>query len=161
MGRYHLGMACLNGHPINSSADRFQESNAKFCRKCGEATISACQQCNAPIRGHYEVPGVISLGEPWKPDAHCHGCERPYPWTERSIQALTEAVELAAEDLSADERDALKDAIPDLIAETPRTQIAAARFKKAITKAGAFGGKLIADTASKLCVEVAKQYLGV
>lgn len=72
---------------------------------------------------------------------HCHGCGRPYPWTERSIQALTEAVELAAEDLSADERDALKDAIPDLIAETPRTQIAAARFKKAITKAGAFGGK--------------------
>ena len=152
MSPYGLGLVCLNGHKIEGNASIDPSKNPKRCSKCGDETITQCPTCKTAILG--------SRGFSWEPAAYCHECGSPYPWTERRQKALAEAVEFAADELSAEERNALKQSIPNLLAETPQTQVAAARFKKAIDKAGAFGGKVIADTVSKVCVEAAKQYFG-
>jgi len=55
----------------------------------------------------------------------------------------------------------LKESIPDAIAETPKTEIAIARFKKAIIKAGVIGGKLLTDTLSKVAAEIVVKSIGI
>jgi hypothetical protein len=37
-----------------------------------------------PIRGHYFVPGVISL-TPYEPPRHCHDCGKAFPWTAQAM----------------------------------------------------------------------------
>ena len=55
-GRYDTAQICINGHIINSMSISKPEHNKKFCDKCGEPTITNCQNCNAPIRGYYHPP---------------------------------------------------------------------------------------------------------
>ncbi|HQU45786.1 MAG TPA: DUF2321 domain-containing protein [Pirellulales bacterium] len=160
MGRYELGMACLNGHAVNSAADTNPVQNAKCCAKCGEETITACEQCGANIRGNYDVPGVISIGFGWTPPAYCHDCGGPYPWTLRSKDAISAAID-AIDDLYPDEREQLRKSIPDILTETPMSQVAALRFKKAIARIGAVGGKVMTDVLAKVAAEVVKESLGI
>jgi hypothetical protein len=131
---YDTAQICINGHVINSMAESSPQSNQRFCAECGAQTINACQSCNTPIRGYYDVPGVIGFFEFEKP-GYCHNCGKPFPWTESSLEA---AAELADEldGLSAKEKKQLKDSFPDLVRETPKTAVAETRFKKLMKKAG-------------------------
>ena len=67
-----------------------------------------------------------------------HKCGEPFPWT---AAAFCAAEELAGEldDLSDDEKESLKKALPDLVRETPRVRLAETRFKKLMKKAGKEG----------------------
>ena len=58
MGRYYTQLVCMNGHQITDRLETFTGMK-NFCSDCGSKTISCCQQCNSPISGDYEVPGVI------------------------------------------------------------------------------------------------------
>lgn len=159
MGHYDVGLACLNGHEINSSADRSPECNAKFCPTCGEPTICQCEGCNAKIRGYYNIEGVFGCTE-WKVASHCHDCGEPYPWTHRRTNALAEAID-ELDELSEEERERLKKSIPDILAETPKSETAALRFRKVVAKLGSAGGKVLGDVLRKVAVDTVKSSLGL
>lgn len=131
---YDVAQICKNGHVINSMAQSSPESNQKYCDKCGEETITSCKLCNSPIRGYYHVPGVIGFFE-YSTPSYCHSCGSAYPWTERRLKA---AAELANEfdGLSEEEKEKLKDSLPDLLKDGPNTTVAETRFKRIIKKAG-------------------------
>lgn len=159
MSHYDVGLACLNGHAINSSSDTQPEHNSKFCSECGEPTIHECPQCGVSIRGYCYVEGVITLSE-WEPASHCYECGSPYPWVQRRSEALAEVVD-ELDELKPEERDRLKKSIPDILTDTPRTETAVHRFKKAAAKIGKTGGKLLTDVLSKVATEAVKSSMGL
>lgn len=121
----------------------------------------ACPNCDVKIRGAYEAssPGVILFGDVMKAPAYCLNCGKAFPWTASRLESarlLTDEVE----GLSAEDREQLKVTFPDLIADTPRTVVAATRFKKISAKAGrAFVDgmrQLFVDIASETAVKIIK-----
>lgn len=159
MGTYQLGMACLNGHTITGSADTSPEFRSKFCGLCGAETVTQCQHCNAPIRGNYYSPGVLSLSG-WDPDAYCYECGAPYPWTEGALDAAAELIE-EADSLDDSEKEALKGALPDLVRSTPRTEVSILRYKKLAAKAGGSIAGGLGNIIVNVATEAAKKALGL
>ncbi len=135
MGSYDVSQICLNGHTITRSARSSPEFTQKFCSKCGEQTITACIHCNHPIQGEYRGGGAVIISKDPPPPNFCHNCGKPYPWTERKIEA---AKKLADEfdNLPSPEREKLKQSLDDLYRETPQTEVAAIQFKKIMAKVG-------------------------
>lgn len=131
---YDTAQICLNGHIVNKETFSSPERNQEYCDKCGIKTITACPECNAPIKGYYNVPRVVSIGGYRKP-SYCHNCGKPYPWTVSSIQAASELAD-ELDDLNSSEKQQLKDSFSDLIQNTPKSVVAETRFKKIIKKAG-------------------------
>ncbi len=160
MGRYDTGMACVNGHAITSTASSAPELQEKFCSKCGQPGITKCPQCSAAIRGFYHAIGVIALSHPWRIPAHCHNCGKPYPWIERKAAAVMEMID-ELEGLSDDEKAKLKKSIPDIIAETPNSDTAVLRFKKAIGKVGQVAGQMLTKVLTDVAAETVKKTMGL
>lgn len=52
-GRYNRAVICANGHVVNDQAQEAPERSSRFCRECGEGTLSECPECGEPIRGRY------------------------------------------------------------------------------------------------------------
>lgn len=159
MGIYRIGLACLNGHAVNDSFDSRPQHNAKFCPDCGEPTIHRCPTCNTPLRGDYYVEAVIG-GSHWHPATHCFECGSPFPWTNRRSEALADALN-ELEELSGAERQLLVRSIPDILVQTPKSETAALRYKKAITKIGGVGAKILADVLRKVAADTVKSSLGL
>jgi len=159
MGQYRIGLACLNGHAVNSAADTSPELNAKFCPKCGEPSIDRCSKCKEYIRGYYYAEGIVSLRK-WKIPSHCHECGTSYPWTQRRSEALVETID-ELDGLSDDERERLKKSIPDILVETPKSETAILRFKKTASKVGKVGGKALMNVLSKVVADAVKASLGI
>lgn len=136
-GSYDTAQICLNGHVTNAISKLDSEANQDHCGKCGEQTITACVKCGSQIRGTrlpspddafydmspYEIPG------------HCRQCGVPFPWTQRRLDAACILAE-EFEKLSPDDREKLAAALPNLLAETPKTPAAELIFKRLIKKAG-------------------------
>jgi len=152
MGLYHTGQVCLSGHPVNSNADQYVELNSRFCGRCGAASITKCAACNAPIRGEYEVRGVVAVGFGWTPEGYCYNCGQPYPWTRDGIDAAAELID-EAPDISAEVKKKLKDSLPDLTKDTARSQVAVSRFKRFLAK----GGSAVADGIQKIVISIATE----
>ena len=128
MKGYDVAQICPNGHVTNSSSGHLPEHNEKFCSKCGAETIAACPSCQAPIRGAYWGGMGLSYEKP----SHCSACGSPYPWTSAAIAA---ANELAAEtEISEMDRESLPDIIENLVRDTPRSTVAAARMMRILAK---------------------------
>lgn len=158
-GRHDVAQICLNGHVINKYARTMPQFNKKFCPTCGVATIIACQKCNAHILGRYDVAGVIVFDEgPFPAPAFCHSCGAPYPWTESRLQA---ARELAQEmgDLTEDERETLAQNLDDIVADTPRTTLAATRWKRILSKVGPVATETFREILIDIISETAKKVL--
>jgi hypothetical protein len=134
-GYYDTSQVCLNGHVINDNFRSRPQHNQNCCNKCGQATIYKCQKCSTDIRGEYHVPNVFGGGFGSTAPKYCHHCGAPYPWSERTIQAASELADLI-EELTESERATLKESFPDLIGETPRTELAKIKFKKIMAKTG-------------------------
>ena len=134
LGWWDIGQVCLHGHVVNEQVIAERDHCQMFCGTCGKATIAACRRCGAPIRGVYHVPGSYLI-ESMPAVAYCLGCGKPYPWTEKRVQAAKELADEIAH-LKPQERELLKRSIDDLLTDTPRTHLAIARFKRLIAKAG-------------------------
>lgn len=148
---------CLNGHTLVTSR---RISRTEFCEKCGAKMIDRCQECGAPIR-EWDYHGVIVFGTPkYERASYCKNCGKPYPWTQAAIKA---AAELVAEEDELDEaqRGKLVSSLPDIITETPKTQVAVVRFKKALTTAGKFTAEGLRQFAIDFGCELAKKQLGL
>lgn len=150
---------CLNGHPINSTVNARPDLNRKFCARCGQQTILECLNCHAAIRGYSGSQALgIAYAIGYEPPAYCDACGAPFPWTEARIKA---AKDLAAEleGLADHERALLAASIDDLVRDTPRTQLAATRFKKLLAKVKERGGAVLWDMVKGLASEAAKKIL--
>lgn len=160
MGFYDDALVCLNGHVINDSATRKPERNSKFCDKCGAAAINSCPACNTMIRGYYYVPGVVGLitREP-TPAAYCHECGKPYLWTEDKLKAIQEAIELS--EISAQEKAEFGINLPDIVADTPRTKVAALKLKVIGEKIGKELWGVVKDIIVEIGSEAAKKTMGL
>jgi len=136
MGWHDTAQVCLNGHVISDSVRRSPEFARRFCKKCGAKTITNCPSCSTDIQGDFHVEGVTVIGAKMM-DAprFCHECGRPYPWTASRIEAA-KALAAEIEELNDSDRILLQASIDDLVADTPRTTVAVARFKKLATKGG-------------------------
>lgn len=143
MGYYKPATICLNGHVVSYTEANF----AKYCTLCGQATISECPHCHEPIHGVYKIEAVSSYSK-FIREYYCSNCGKLYPWTQRIIDS---AVEALSNDKSLDDEtlQILKNAIPDLITETPQTQISIAKYKRYLDKAD----KIVKDTLYHVLID--------
>ena len=134
MGFFHTAQICLNGHMINDQSDSISSLNESFCSKCGQPTITDCPVCHAKIRGDYEVEDVFLTSSSTPVPKYCPECGSPYPWTQ---SILDNALELLSLDINLDDdtKNTIKEAIPNLIVETPSTTLSVQKYKIAIEHA--------------------------
>lgn len=155
MGIYRVAEVCPNGHVPTSSADTSPELREKFCSSCGEPTMTQCPSCHAAIRGYYYVEGVFSLSE-YTPPAHCHNCGSAFPWTARKVESAVELVEVGGS-LTDTELVQLRTDLTELTKDSPKTQVASLRFKKAMTKVGGTVAQGVRDIVVDVLSEAAKK----
>lgn len=160
MGTYHQAQICLNGHTITSFVDQCPELREKFCSKCGAETVTNCSNCGAPIRGDYDVPGVIDFASTYLPPSYCHNCGEPYPWTRSALETAKEII-WEDESLFDDEKKKMVQSLPDIISETPGTSLAVFRLKKTVMRCMPTVKDALLDFAVKFACELAKNQLGV
>lgn len=150
--QYDAAQICLNGHVINDAAKNRPHYNATHCEKCGAETITACPACRADIRGKMFYGPALNPGPALKgAPAFCYGCGKPYPWTADKIAAARLMVDES--ELSQDDKEQLKASFDDLVRDTPRTELAATRFKRLAAKAG----RGTADALKELLIQVASE----
>lgn len=150
MGRYLTAAVCLKGHTASDGIEKYP-AQGKFCEQCGAEVITACPACNASIKGDYYVEGYFGPSH-FDPPAFCRNCGRPFPWT---VERLAAAKELAdeLEGVSADDRSKIKEALDDVSANGPRTELGAARLKKLLGNAT----NAIGQAAWKISVDIASE----
>lgn len=154
---YEVAQVCLNGHVITDQYNSSPELRKKFCGRCGTKTIHQCPNCNENIQGDYIVPGVVAIGGQPKAPAYCHGCGYAFPWTETRLEVARQLT-LEAEEL-IDERDDLISSLPDLVSDTPKTTLAANRWRKALTKLGEHTAIALKEIFVEVASETAKRLL--
>ncbi len=156
MEGYDQAQICVNGHIINDTFLNHPEHNAKFCTRCGEPTITNCPSCKIEIQGDYYSESIGYYNSFTLP-LFCHECGKPYPWTEKKIKA---AQELAQElDISSEEKFILTETIPEIVSDSPKTIVAATKFKKIISKVGTQFRSAFRDILVDLVSETAKKMI--
>ena len=150
-------LICENGHVINSSMRTYPVNNTEYCKECGAKTISECKYCGTEIQGNEFIPGMMSIG--YEHPKFCHQCGKPYPWTELEIQSARELIELTG--LQAEEKEAFKDAIGNIITDTPKTKAATAKIKFYLGKVGDGLRNDIKDVIATIGTEVALEAMGL
>ena len=134
--KYYVSQICLNGHVRTEHLQDASSSKDDYCPDCGAKTITVCPKCGYPIEGCLKDSCVISIGFNPAPK-YCKSCGCPYPWTESAINSLKELIE-EDENLQPELVSKLNNSIPDIIAETPKTNLATTRVKKVLNTAGKF-----------------------
>jgi len=160
---YDVALVCLNGHVVSSTLLRDEpEEHSAFCSDCGARTITQCQRCREPIRGERESSEaeVLALSpEPFQRAAFCYACGGPYPWTEAAREAAVALVQDSV--LDEREKEAFEQALPDLLADTPKTPAAIGRLRTLLRKMGLESGTLVRDVLKDVITAAAKAGLGI
>lgn len=156
MGHYKIGQACVRGHAI--TGDAHSDFASPHCGECGEVTITQCQECDTPVRGRYEGSAIVLAG--WRPSLHCHQCGAAYPWTQAKLDAVAELAD-AIDELTTHEREILRELVPHLIEETPRTTPASFKVATIVGKLSGHAGTAMKKLLEDLAVEAAKKSLGL
>lgn len=141
---------CLNGHKITDAAEQMPEQQEAYCSTCGAKTIMSCAVCNAKIPGiNWDSGGVFSGATP--PPDYCLACGSAYPWQQACIANAIEVLEETISDQA--DLEIAKAALPELIAGSPKTEVAVLRMKRVLAKAGKpaydIGIKVISDLVSE------------
>ena len=150
---YDVAIVCENGHTINTHRQEFPEFDAPYCADCGAPAVYACV-CKAPVQGD-----LFGTSGGYVPPAHCSKCGKPHIWTERKAEGLKSYLE-ELDVLSAEEIDELMKSIPDLLAETPMSDTAVLRFKKALRRLPDDAKPALAKILMTVSVEAVKKSLG-
>jgi hypothetical protein len=91
LSSYDTAQICMNGHVVTAYAASSPNRRQDFCSFCGEKTIMSCQNCNNAILGEDHESLIPIFCKP----SYCIKCGKPYPWTQSSIEAAKELIELA------------------------------------------------------------------
>lgn len=143
---------CLNGHQITAYSKSNQDPNpANFCEDCGVKVICTCQSCQCPIDGKISYPGVISNKKVPVP-SFCKYCGNPYPWTESIIEGTKELLDLDST-ISSEDKESIENSVPDLLVDTPKTKVAATKFKMLTASATS----IVKDGLRELLVDVVSE----
>ena len=154
---YDIAQICISGHVITSSLESNREKSKEYCSKCGEHTISSCQNCNTIIRGDYYIEDICIPGSFRLPD-FCHKCGKPYPWTQAKLEAAQEFADML-EELSSEEREILKKSLDDIVSDTPQTPVAANKVKMLAAKLGKAAAKQLRELVVDIASETAKKII--
>lgn len=127
---WYPAFICENGHVVRTCDDQCDD---RFCQKCGARVIHCCPQCGATIPGKMR-DDAADLLFPYHVPNYCASCGKPYPWTANAIEAAVYMIQES--DLPKDEKRQLIDVLPDVVSETPKTQLAASRMKRALALGG-------------------------
>ena len=122
----------------------------RFCPQCGSQTFYSCPSCGEPIRGKYFEYDTLFVPEP--PDQtpfYCHNCGKPYPWTQKIIDNAIELLSLD-ENLDSDTKSIIKNAIPNLLVDTPETPVSVAKYRSAMSKTG----QIVKDSMRQLLIDI-------
>ncbi len=149
---------CLNGHIVNDSVITCPADNKKFCQICGEKTVINCPSCSSAIQGAQRTgprPPFSKINLQ-KPPSYCHNCGKPYPWTDRNIQA---AIELFIESGKLDEKELeqTKQDIRNISRDIPQAEPSAMRIKKRLKLCGIVAYNVMMEFATKTAAAVLKQ----
>jgi hypothetical protein len=125
-----------------------EDQRAAFCTQCGAANISACQHCQTPMGYEY-------LGDR---HSYCGACGKPFPWTETALTTAREYTD-ELEELSSEDRTILKATFTDLAVDSPKTEIAASRFKRILRKLAPDAAETIRKTIVEIASETAVKLL--
>ena len=128
---YDTAEICRNGHVTNDSVNAYPLQSKKYCNDCGSPTIQKCEECNFDIQGYHHVPLVGSI---YKTPSYCINCGTAYPWIMDKLLAAEELADLVDE-FSEEDKKIISASLSDLVKDTPRSQVAAIRFKKIVSKA--------------------------
>ncbi len=156
---YHTALICENGHVLSSNLEG-ELNPPSHCPDCGTQALRQCTGCGKPIRGQrYTLPGFTLPGfAPWPRPAFCHACGEAFLWTEAQRQALLDLVD-EAEGLGDDDRKALREILPDLGIEGPRTRFAALRALSLLRKLGGGVKDAVYRAMVDICSETAAKIL--
>lgn len=118
---------CSNGHVL---INRHPSDDNEYCEICGAKMLSKCPNCNSTFREwHYN--GVTVLGSvKYERPNYCKSCGKAYPWTEAALQST--ALLIQEEELSEQLKVSLVESLPDIITETPKTNLAVVRVKNVL-----------------------------
>ena len=97
---------------------------------------------------------------PYRPPKFCGECGTPFPWTATALATAKEYTD-ELDQLSTEEKTALKSTFDDLTTDTVRTPLAASRFKKAMSKIGPVAGGILQKIIETVVTEAAKKQLGL
>ena len=128
---YDVRQVCRNGHQVTDAAISEPEHRQDYCSKCGAATIMECEKCKSPIRGFYRDSGVVSSSNTEVPK-YCIGCGEPYPWQKAALENLEGIIQESG--LSEEEVAEAISTLPDVVRETPKTELATLRLSRFLSK---------------------------
>ena len=142
---------------MNSMCIQHPESKKPYCSVCGEKTITQCPNpnCNQPIKGKLQIEGIVDFSSYHK-SAYCDNCGEPYPWTQRSQLAAAELIEFS-DSLNEKEKEDFKESIKDLMVQTPKSNLAVAKYKTYIKKAGLEIANGLRDVLTDIVSETIKK----
>lgn len=155
MSNYYTACVCLNGHLITEAAE--YGSATPYCSQCGEETVQACPSCKAALRGRYEGSMSLSAGDV---HAYCLNCGIALPWTDRNLAGVAELA-AAIEELTSHERDTLKELMPHLLDDTPRTAAAGFKIGVIVAKLGPGVRAVLKDAIVSIAADAGKKALGL
>ncbi len=146
---------CMNGHVTE---ERMEERTCEvdYCEECGAKAICECPTCGTPIKGEERFDGIVAIGFEAEPPKYCYKCGDPFPWTKASLEALEELAQL--DDL-LDENDVkdLSVSAKEIMSETPKTKVAAIKFKKILSRAGSETATAARELFVDIVAETAKR----
>ena len=147
------GRVCLNGHYVAQTPN----VNFNFCRECSAEIIDACPSCESPV---YVDKFVIKNNDKGKTVTHfvmpyCGICQSPYPWTRDAMSELTLAMEQDS-NIPSNTIAEIKTLLPDIVAQTPKTNRAVALLKSAASIASTETVKAISQFVIKAACEYVK-----
>ena len=156
---YETALICRNGHVITTGSESSPEKYAKYCDRCGEATISECPNCHTKIRGYHRTEGIalIVVGG-YEIPKFCHECGKPYPWTERKMDEVYKLID-ENKKLNPSEKEVLKKLIWEIVIESPKKDLAIEEVKRPLQKMGDEPVKLLKSLLIDLLSEVVKRQL--
>ena len=124
---------------------------AKFCPDYGAKTMSTCHGCGAYIRYNDNRPHYIPN--------NCTDCGVAFPWVITALKELGRVTD-EAEELTGEEKAALKRAYPELTKNTPKTSGAVETLKRYYTKFSPSAVSVLRAVLVNVLTDESKQGLG-
>lgn len=155
MSSYYGASICENGHVVS----KYDANKQKFCTQCGAKVISNCPTCNHSIQGLVVLNYAYIGKRPYTRPDYCPDCGAPYPWTVSAIENIKLLIQ-EEEELSEQLKSSIVESLPDIITETPKTNLANVRFKKGLASAGKFTAEALKQFVIDFGCELSKKFLG-